>query len=427
MPLVSMDYECIARRCLAAVCAALLAMSAVGDAAAQAADADALLDALQEQAARLSEQENKLAKQEKEMEAERRTFEQEKLEFEKLRTQAISITGRPVPGIASPAQKQATSANNTVPGEVGVDKKEAKDKPPEVAAIIEEGGVLAGKGKLVITPALEYDRSSATSVEINGLSIIPAVNIGSFDVSKVDRDLISPSIDFRYGLTNRFEIEAKVPYVWRRDATLERPLAAPSEADTLSTVNGHDIGDIEFGAHYQLNSGHNNWPYFIGNLRFKTATGTSPFDVPIVGGRETRLPTGSGFYAVQPSVTAIYPSDPLVYYGNIGYLRQFSRSFANYGNIDPGDAISASMGMSLSLNDKSSFSAGYSHTMVMRTLENGAPLADSTTLQIGTLDFGYSYNWSDSVTLNFMVSAGVTRDAPDVRLIFSMPMTFDLL
>ena len=45
---------------------------------------------------------------------------------------------------------------------------------------------------------------------------------------------------------------------------------------------------------------------------------------------------------------------------------------------------------------------------------------------VGTLDVGYSYNWNDKTNLNFTVSAGVTEDAPDVRLIFRTPLTFDM-
>jgi hypothetical protein len=217
-----------------------------------------------------------------------------------------------------------------------------------------------------------------------------------------------------------------VPYAYRKDSTLGRPLGAPATADSLTDVMGNDIGDVEFGAHYQLNKGQGGWPYLVGNLRFKTATGTAPFEVPVTNGLETELPTGSGFYAIQPSLTAIFPSDPVVYYSNFGYLHNFPRSFPGYGKIEPGDGFSGSLGMSLSLNDKSSFSVGYSHTMVLKSMANNASIVNSNVLQVGTLDLGYSYNLTDSTNLNFTVSAGLTADSPDLRLIMRVPMTFDL-
>jgi len=393
----------------------------------------ALVKSLQDQEARLAEQEKKLAEQQKSLEVQQRALVQEKVQFEKLQTQVISLTGKPIPAASSTvsAIKQKSTAVKTseaaagTPEEVGTDRKASKEKPPEIPAIIDAGGVLTAAGKIVITPEVEYARSSTTDVEISGFSIVPALNIGLFNVSHVNRDMISPSLDVRYGVTNRFEIEGKVPYVYRNDTTLGRPLATPAAADTLTGVTGSDIGDVEFAAHYQINKGEGGWPYLVGNLRFKTATGTSPFEVPVVNGLETELPTGSGFYAIQPSLTAIFPSDPVVYYSNIGYLHNFSRSFSGFGTIDPGDGFSGSLGMSLSLNDKSSFSIGYSHTMVLKTIQNNAPIANSNVLQVGTVDLGYSYNLTNDTNLNFTVSAGVTSDAPDVRLILRVPMTFD--
>lgn len=395
------------------------------------ADADALMKALREQSARLEEQEKKLVEHEKELDAQRRSLAQERIQFEKLQTQVISLTGKPLPMPAkSTAAKAAPTAETkqaaATPQEVGTERKEAKEKPPEVAAIIDEGGVLTGAGKLVVTPALEYTHSSNTAVEISGFSVVPALNIGLFDISQVNRDMITPSLGLRYGITNRLEVEAKVPYVLRKDSTLSRPVGVGGATNTLNGVSGNDIGDVEAAAHYQINKGQGGWPFFIGNLRLKSATGTSPFEVPIVNGVQQELPTGSGFYGVQPSVTAIYPTDPLVYYSNLGYLHSFSRSFPVYGDIQPGDAFSASLGMSISLNDKSSFSVGYSHTTALRTQQNGQPIANSQLLQVGALDFGYSYSLSDQTNLNFTASAGVTADAPDIRLIFRVPMTFDL-
>src|SRR5690606_19446241 len=137
-------------------------------------------------------------------------------------------------------------------------------------AVIEEGGVLLQKGKLVITPAVEYTHSTATRVSISGFSIIPALNIGAFDISKVKRDIITPSVSARYGITNRFEIDAKIPYVYRQDATSTRQLGVPNPPEVTTTLDGADLGDIEIGAHYQINDGSDGWPYFIGNARFKT-------------------------------------------------------------------------------------------------------------------------------------------------------------
>lgn len=396
------------------------------------ADMNALLKALQKQEQRLAEGERKIIEQSTALEIQKQNFAQERIQFQKLLMQASALTGKPVSSLVqdsspppSPRPTQA-QADADAPTEVGAEqRKQANEKPPEIATVIEEGGVLLQKGTMVVTPAVEYTHSSATRVSIEGFSIIPAVNIGLFDISRVSRSTLTPSVSVRYGITNRFEIEGKIPYVYRQDDTSTRPIGVANAPETLTTVDGSGLGDIEIGAHYQINNGEKGWPFFIANLRVKSATGTSPFEVPVVAGVQTELPTGSGFYAIQPSVTMIYPSDPVVYYSNFGYLYNMPERFPIYGKIEPGAGISGSFGMSMSINEKASFSVGYGHTTVLKTIQNGGTIPNSPVLQVGTLDFGYSYNLRPKTNLNFTVSAGITEDAPDVRLIFRVPMTFD--
>jgi len=82
---------------------------------------------------------------------------------------------------------------------------------------------------------------------------------------------------------------------------------------------------------------------FIGNLRYKSNTGKGPFEVPTdSNGQELELPTGSGFSAWQPSVTMIYPSDPVVFYSNLNYIYNVGATYGG-NRIDPGDSIGASL------------------------------------------------------------------------------------
>lgn len=393
-----------------------------------------LLKVLSEQATRLSDQETQLKIQQEELKRQQQEFLKEKKKFLEIKAQVKEITGTTAVLDENNTSISSTSASADAgePTVVGTARKEEADaqeeKAPEIAAYIDEGGVLLGKGKLVVTPSVEYTRSSATTVAIDGFSIIPAVNIGLFEIARVARDTLTGSVGVRYGLSNRFEIDAEVPYIYRTDGTTSRPVGTGASAETFNEVSSHNIGDVEVGAHYQINDGRDGWPYLIGNMRFKSRTGTSPFEASVDrNGLPTELATGSGFYALQPSITAIFPSEPVVYYGNIGYLYNHARDFGGtVGEIDPGDNISGSFGMSLSLNDRASFSVGYSHNTVLKTQQNGVTVPNAANLQVGSLDLGYSYNLNEMTNLNFTVSAGLTEDAPDARLIMRVPMTFDL-
>lgn len=327
--------------------------------------------------------------------------------------------------------KAGEEAANDEAHEVGLTRKpESKERPPEIAALVDEGGVLTRKGTLVIEPSVEYSRSSALRVAIEGFTIIPALNIGSFTITEIDRDTFTAALAARYGVTNRIEVETRVPYIYRSDTSLSRPIGAGAESDTLQEADGDNLGDVEAAVHYQLNKGKNGMPFFIGNLRFKSRTGEDPFEVDIdpTTGLQSELPTGSGFYALQPSITAIMPSDPVVFYANLGYMFNFERDIGGtVGEIDPGDSVSASFGMGFSINERSSFSLGYSHDTVFKTEQNGNNIPNSQVLQVGVLNIGYAYTITPKVNLNFNIGAGLTDDAPDARLMLRVPIAFDLL
>lgn len=406
-------------------------------------DTQALLNALEKQAKRLEKEERAAAQHQKRIAAER-------AEFEVLKSKVQALTGVKMNASSQSSQQAATSAqrplvpavqNAAIPNEVGIDRKQATpEKPPEVARYIEEGGVLLPKGKLEIAPSLEYNRISATTVAIQGFSIVPALNIGLFDISQVNRDVAIGAVSARLGVTNRIEVDAKVPYVYGKQTTTGRQVGVGASDNTITGIGGQGIGDVEVGVHYQINKGQNGWPYFVGNLRYKAATGTGPFETaPNSSGQQTRLATGSGFAAVQPSVTMIFPSDPVVFYSNLGYVHNFGSSIPSFASgtfggycststcdIEPGDSVNASFGMSLAINDAVSMSLGYSHSMVFRTRLNNNFLPGSYDLQVGSLDLGYSYALSDWMSLNVSVSAGLTADAPDDRVVFRVPMNFDL-
>jgi len=319
-------------------------------------------------------------------------------------------------------------------------------RPPEVAPIFEQPGVLTPRGRYVLEPALQFGYSSSNRIALVGYTIIPALLIGLVDVREVKRNSTTASMTVRRGMTNRLELELKVPYVYRSDATVSRELFTGTAVERVFETSGKAIGDVELAGRYQINDGGVDTPYFIGGLRFKTRTGRDPFDVVTdcttrcVGTNATGtglpldLPTGSGFYSLQPSITWLMPSDPAVFFGNFSYLHNFKRSNVSrtvlsgerepLGEIKPGDVFGFNFGMGLALNDKASLSLGYDHSSIARTYQGGQPVPGSVRTQLGTLLLGFSYRVNDKRTISVSVGAGLTRDTPDVSLMVRMPLTF---
>jgi hypothetical protein len=342
----------------------------------------------------------------------------------------------------SSKQQQGSTATPDQPvGQAPV----TETRPPSVAPIFEQPGVLTPRGKFVLEPSFQFGYSSSDRVALVGYTIIPALLIGLVDVREVKTTTLTGALAARYGLTNRMEFEVRVPYVYSTSDTVSREVFTGTAVDNVFTSNGHNIGDVEATLRYQLNKGGPDQFYLVGWLRAKSNTGKSPFDVVTdcvtrcIGnttgtGLPLEQPTGSGFWAVQPGLTWLYPSDPVVFFGNFSYLHSFGRDGLSLtilngqkdfiGNVQPGDIWGFSIGMGLALNERASYSVGYDQSIVLPTQENGQNVPGSVRVILGTLLFGFSYRVSPSTTVNMTVGAGLTRDTPDVTLTLRVPMTF---
>lgn len=343
------------------------------------------------------------------------------------------------------AQTQALQPTQAVQAQPVGRAPDTENRPPEVSPLFEQPGVLTAKGSYVLEPSLQYGYSSSNRVSLVGYTIIPALLIGLIDVREVKRNTVTAAVSGRFGVTNRLELEVRAPYVYRSDATVNREVGVGAAADGTFSANGFAMGDIELGARYQLNSGGDDTPFYVGSVRFKSRTGTDPFSVvtrcttrciddPNASGLPLDLPTGSGFNSLQAGLTVMYPSDPAVFFGSLSYTHNFSRDNVSrkilngkeeyLGTIAPGDVIGFNFGMGLALNEKSSLSLGYDHSSVGITQMNGQDVAGSVRTQLGSLLLGYSYRFNPKTTLSVSVGAGLTRDTPDVSLTVRLPVTF---
>ena len=345
------------------------------------------------------------------------------------------------------AQANLATSADTVPeaGSATVGESAKKiSRPPAVAPIFEQPGVLTPRGTYVVEPSLQFGYSSSNRVSLVGYTVIPALLIGLVDVREVKRNTLTAALTGRYGVTNRFELEARLPYVYRTDSTVSREIFTGSATDAVFDANGKAIGDLELAARYQLNVGGADQPFYVATMRLKSRTGKDPFDVltdcvkRCVGnttgsGLPLNLPTGSGFYSLQPGLTWLYPSDPAVFFGSFTYLHNFKRTDVSrkvrdgdefLGTISAGDILGFNFGMGLALNEKSSFSIGYDHNSVGRTKQNGVTVPGSVRAQLGTLLLGYSFRLNPKTTLSLSVGAGLTRDTPDVTMTVRLPVAF---
>ena len=419
-------------------------------AATDEASVNQLRQELAQQSKRLAAQERALKEQEKQLLAYKQMLEKtlkeqqqriDEMQAQQSGTAAPQATQRAAtkpPVAAKAAPPRVARTEQAAPAVVGrAPEKPKESRPPPVAPITPALSLLTPQGKFIVEPSVQYTFSSSFGVSVVGVTI-PGIVIGLLDIASVDRSAIITSVTARYGVTKRLELEANLPYVSREDTTITRPLNVETgSSEEAFTATGNGIGDVRFAARYQLNSGAGDTPYYIGTLMFKTQTGNDPYEVDY----DTRfnlpkdLPTGSGYYSLQPGLTVIYPSDPAVFFGGVSYTWNIERDIDSavgainpviIKTVDPGDALTLNFGMGVSMNERASFSMGYQHSFLGEddvTTENTA-FTDlrAKDYQLGSLLLGYSYN--GKYALNLTLGIGVTQDAPDTQLTLRVPFTF---
>jgi uncharacterized coiled-coil protein SlyX len=397
--------------------------------------------------AQLSAQEQKIADQDLELLQQRRQIkaQQDQLsvrtsEINPLRVESDTIlaalNGRGEPVVAAQPSLNAPPGTAAQPAAPMPDQPvgqapAAAPVPAPMAATPPEATVLTPLHHLTLEPSADYTYSGSNILVFRGVEIVPGVQLGVIEASNTLRAAESVAMTARYGLLRRLEIEARVPYVWRADR-----IGVVQQRDTQVrreiSLSDQNLGDVEVAARYQFNRLKPDHPVFIGGLRIKSDTGTSPFTI----GRDSfgvaqHLATGSGYWTAEPSLTMIYPTDPAVFFITASALGGLTTNINKtidgvyLRKVIPGGSMSLSLGYGFAVNQRFSYSVAYRHSYLMPTvLEIGTTKVKSKSVQIGGLSLGVSYRLSDRVSISTAFQFGTTPDAPDTSISFRVPIAF---
>ncbi len=323
-------------------------------------------------------------------------------------------------------------------------QQQARQVVETAPALASSGGVLTPKGQFVIDPSIEYDYWSQNQLGVNGFQIIPGITFGNIFANRVEQNITTAAATGRYGITDRWEVNVKVPFVYNTGQTISL-IPEGTMAQLLSLgATGTGVGDIQFGSSYQINSGNNGWPILVANALFKTATGISPFQVPIVTvndpngsfleGQPKRLATGTGFYAIEPSLTVLLPTAPGVLFANLQDIHNLGRTVTiqnvNGGPgtpafLQPGENPAITFGIGFSLNDRAALTFSYQQQHVFSAFENHQAISGSP-YSFGTFNFGLGYQISQSTRINLSVGIGAGPNTPVAKVLLELPYKFSL-
>ena len=341
-------------------------------------------------------------------------------------------TSPPASGEAAPIQGPSAA------------QQQARQVVETAPTLSSAGGVLTPKGQFVLDPSIEYDYWSQNQLGVNGFQIIPGITFGNIFANRVEQNITTAALTGRYGITDRWEVNVKVPYVYNSGQTISLiPIGTTAQLLSVSAT-GTGIGDIQFGSSYQINSGNNGWPILVANALFKTATGISPYQVSIVTvndpngqfleGQPKSLATGTGFYAIEPSLTVLLPTAPGVLFANLQDIHNFGRT-VDVQNVSggpgtptylqPGENPAITFGIGFSLNDRAALTFSYQQQHVFTAFANHQAVAGSP-YSFGTFNFGLGYQISQSTRLNLSVGIGAGPNTPVAKVLLELPYKFSL-
>lgn len=367
----------------------------------------------------------------------------------------------------APAKDQpASDPSKAKPAAAGAAKEPAsgaaapQEEEREVArvplAAVQAGGLLLPADSLIVEPTVFYTYSQNTRLIVTGFSVLPLIILGTFESERIASNLISPALQFRYGVYRGLQVDFRIPYTYANQSRIR--LSTEQAGQVEESQHDSGFGDISFGLTYQFLYERGWLPDLMLRVGASAPTGKSQFDIfreiaeggglasaeAFLQALNTKgIALGAGRWNIQAAVNGVKALDPGILFATLGWnytpasdedLIQVSATPVTGGIVlEPrlvtaqlGDvhSFAASVGLAISLNNQLSVNFSVSELISKATTANGVKVPGSAT-NIGTFNFGMNLAISPATTLNFVTSIGVTPDAPNLTLLMSAPMFFN--
>jgi hypothetical protein len=133
-------------------------------------------------------------------------------------------------------------------------------------------------------------------------------------------------------------------------------------------------------------------------------------------------PLGSEFHRLRANLKPSKSIDPVVLYGNASYSHAFSEGI-NGIKVQPGDTIGVSGGASLAITPDITGNLGLSFSFV-EVVELEGIQRPGSERTLGFVSLGTGFLIGKRHFLSLSANIGITDDAPDLTLGFSLPYRF---
>jgi hypothetical protein len=322
------------------------------------------------------------------------------------------------------APQAAVEAVRSAPSEE-YDKEERLARAALDRALISRGGLLLPPGTVELDNGISYFNSTSDRIHINGFTIFPILVVGDISSERSERDILLSSMTTRIGLPRDLQLDVRVPYGYQS----ERTVTADNQKLSQRFLG---LGDVEVGLTKQLKRGRGLGPDLLGGIRWKSTTGPDPYEPT-----STEATLGTGFQSLQANLTAVKPSDPLVFFGSLSYTANLSATkriqssdptnpnSLTTGRVNPGDTIGFQVGTALSVNPEASLNFALDQRFTRSTSLNGKSLA-GTYLSEAVFHLGTSYICAPGRSVDLGLGIGLSRGAPNFQFSVNFPLRFSL-
>ena len=297
---------------------------------------------------------------------------------------------------------------------------------------------------LTLTPSFAEAYSDSRFFTLNGFMAMGAIFLGNINVSQQKSNISIFSLNATYGLTDRLQLSATLPYL-RRDTAYTTVGANDSSSQPSEVKRGYNnFGDANVGVFYQAMRETSKRPNVIVNAQVTIPTGRSPYGIKLVQDTKntnltypSSMPTGQGVYGISTGVTLLKTLDPAVFFGGINYYYNVPSSFGDIstdphstvpGMASPGNSLGLNLGTAFAINDRTSLSFALqdTYTANSRIKAAGAAWQDvvGSSANAAVLNIGMSYAVNQKLSWATQLGIGLTHDAPNFQLNMRFPHRF---
>jgi hypothetical protein len=356
---------------------------------------------------------------------------------------APAPAGDPAASTAAQGTPPPATAQQTDPvPQIGQaqEEDEAARREREKALVVQEHAPLFER-KFTVDTGFSYSYYDRRQLALSGFLALDAIFLGTINLDQTKASVYTWDVTGRYGLTERINLEANIPWVYRNSRFVSGGAGGASTSLSEVTISDSGIGDASVAGYYQLVKESARWPDIVASLRVRAPTGRDPFGLKLIApdgdnnnlNVPEALPTGQGVWSATMGLSFLRTYDPVILFGNIGYTYNKSETFDDIspvlGQVQPGkvalgNPFQLSGGMAIALNDRSAISFSISSAMAGKTRTKGAdggaysPIPGSSS-NTSTFNIGATYMLPRSGwTVSGQASMGLTPDAPN--FVFSM-------